>query len=37
MEPGTGVEGLLNAPAAVIRRGQALGRQRQQRARVGSR
>ena len=37
MEPGTGVEGLLNAPAAVPRRGQAVGRQGQQCARVGSR
>ena len=37
MEPGTGVEGLLNAPVTVPRRGEALGRQRQQCARVGSR
>jgi len=29
MEPGTSVEGLLNAPAAVPRCSQALGRQRQ--------
>ena len=29
MEPGTAVEGLSNAPAAVPRHGQAVGRQRQ--------